>query len=110
MERTFKVIEWPTTGAHKWLVEVTGKDGSYTPVIELYPQGNGTAPTPENQLYQAAQLLAESGPDAVDNPHAMIGRACGCGECFCCAAVRVLAAIDWGGDVTDYAGEEIDDE
>jgi Domain of unknown function (DUF3560) len=47
-------------------------------------------PTYENQLWHARKLLAEQGREALENPHAMTGRTCGCGECFCCAAVQVL--------------------
>ena len=47
-------------------------------------------PTHENQLWHARKLLAEEGLAALENPHAMIGRQCGCGTCFCCAAVQVV--------------------
>jgi hypothetical protein len=46
-------------------------------------------PTYENQLWHARKLAAESGLEALNNPHAMIGRTCGCGSCFCCAAAQV---------------------
>jgi hypothetical protein len=88
MERKFKVVDW--TASHLWLVEVTGKDGSYTPILELRRDGDGTKPTYNNQIYQAARLLETGGPQALENPHAMIGRDCNCGECFCCAAAFVL--------------------
>jgi len=42
------------------------------------------------QLGQARQLLKEKGPRALENPHAMVGRTCGCKVCFCCAALQVL--------------------
>lgn len=48
-----------------------------------------TAPTWENQLYRARQLADEKGLAALWNPHAMTGRICGCGSCFCCAALFV---------------------
>lgn len=48
------------------------------------------APTWENQLYHARRLLAEKGRDALNNPHAMTGKICGCGACFCCAALYVM--------------------
>jgi hypothetical protein len=47
-------------------------------------------PTYENQLWHARKLLEEKGLEAVDNPHGMIGRTCGCGSCFCCAAAQVV--------------------
>jgi hypothetical protein len=47
-------------------------------------------PTYENQLWHARKLLREKGREAVNNPHAMIGRDCKCGDCFCCAAAQVL--------------------
>ena len=47
-------------------------------------------PTFENQLWHARKLLAEQGREALNNPHGMIGRTCGCGTCFCCAAAQVL--------------------
>lgn len=82
----YKVIEW--TPKRFWLVAVTGKDGSYTPVIELHKDGNG------NQVYRAAQLLSNEGFEALRNPHALIGKSCGCGSCFCCAALEVLTAAN----------------
>ena len=48
-----------------------------------------TEPTYANQLWHARKLLAEKGSEALNNPHAMIGRSCGCGSCFCCAAAQV---------------------
>lgn len=47
-------------------------------------------PTYDNQLWHARKLLAEKGREALENPHAATGRQCGCGTCFCCAAVEVL--------------------
>lgn len=47
-------------------------------------------PTWENQLWHARRLLQEKGWHALNNPHAMIGRQCGCGNCFCCAALTVV--------------------
>lgn len=46
-------------------------------------------PTWDNQLWHARRLYHEKGADALNNPHAMIGRTCGCGTCFCCAALKV---------------------
>lgn len=54
---------------------------------------NHDEPTYENQLFHARRLLAEKGPEALNNPHAMIGRICGCGDCFCCAALEVLEEV-----------------
>lgn len=85
-----KVIEW--TPKSFWLVAVTGKDGSYTPIMELHKDGDGTRPSYNNQVYQAALLLARDGEKALENPHAATGRMCGCGSCFCCAALEVLQA------------------
>ena len=48
-----------------------------------------TEPTWENQIWHAERLLNEKGPEALNNPHAMIGRTCKCGTCFCCAAATV---------------------
>lgn len=47
-------------------------------------------PTWENQLRHARRVLKDKGRKALDNPHGMIGRTCGCGTCFCCAAAQVL--------------------
>ena len=47
-------------------------------------------PTWANQLWQANKIADEKGIDALDNPHGMIGRACGCGDCFTCAAAFVV--------------------
>ena len=49
-----------------------------------------SAPTRENQLWHARRLLEEKGAEALRNPHALIGRTCGCNDCFCCAALTVL--------------------
>jgi hypothetical protein len=86
---TYKIINWPNGAGHKWLVAVTGKDGSYIPLLELHPTSDGSEPTYPNQLFQAAKLLADKGIEAVNNPHAMIGATCGCKGCFCCAAREV---------------------
>jgi hypothetical protein len=87
---TYKVIDWPSNGREKWLVAVTGTDGSYTPIAELGRiSKRATEPTYNNQRYHAAVLLSERGIEALNNPHAMIGRTCGCGTCFCCAAAEI---------------------
>jgi|SRR5205809_3496495 len=46
-------------------------------------------PTWENQLSAARKLAADKGLSALNNPHAMTGRICRCGSCFCCAALAV---------------------
>lgn len=43
-----------------------------------------------NQLDRARQILDEKGKEALANPHAAVGRICGCKDCFCCAALTVL--------------------
>jgi len=48
-----------------------------------------TEPTYQNQLTAARRVLAEKGLRALQNPHAAIGKMCGCGSCFCCAALEV---------------------
>ena len=50
---------------------------------------NHTEPAYKNQLWHAERLLSEHGITALKHPHAMIGRDCKCGECFCCAALEV---------------------
>lgn len=50
---------------------------------------NRTEPTWENQLWQARRLAKEKGLGALNDPHAMTGRTCGCKGCFCCAALEV---------------------
>ena len=59
-------------------------------------QNDRSAPTWENQIWHARKLLQDKGREALNNPHAMIGRQCGCGECFCCAALYVLREHDKG--------------
>lgn len=39
-----------------------------------------------DQITKAEAYLREHGPEALRNPHAMIGEQCGCRECFTCAA------------------------
>jgi hypothetical protein len=92
-ELRYKVICWPHAQGAWWLVVETGADGSLSPVMELHPTWNSQRdmpPTYPNQLYKAAELLAEKGLDAINNPHAMIGEDCRCNGCFCCAAREVL--------------------
>jgi hypothetical protein len=54
------------------------------------PAEDHSEPTYANQLFHARKLMNEKGREALENPHAMTGRTCGCGACFCCAAVEVL--------------------
>src|ERR1700690_1149210 len=54
------------------------------------PADEHSEPTYANQLWHARRLLNEQGRKALENPHAAIGRSCGCGTCFCCAALEVL--------------------
>jgi CDGSH-type Zn-finger protein len=51
------------------------------------------APTWENQLAKARKLAAKDGIEALNNPHAMTGRICRCGDCFCCAALAVYEEL-----------------
>ena len=94
----YNVIRWPNAQGDWWLVRETEDGytkGCYTPMIQLYPKWTGREmkPTYNNQLWQAAELLVNSGPIALENPHAATGRICGCGECFCCAAQEVLRHV-----------------
>lgn len=50
---------------------------------------NFDEPTYANQLIHARRLLAEKGMSALYNPHGATGKICGCGDCFCCAALQV---------------------
>jgi hypothetical protein len=59
-------------------------------VVEFDEAALHSEPTYENQLWHARKLMSEKGRDALNNPHAMIGRTCRCGSCFCCAAAQVL--------------------
>lgn len=89
----YNVIRWPNAQGEWWLVAETGKDGSYTPLLEIKgTTGKCTEPTYPNQLWQAAKLLVDKGIEAVNNPHAMTGEICGCNDCFCCAANKVYQA------------------
>lgn len=47
------------------------------------------APTWENQITRAREVLRDDGPHALLNPHAATGKICGCMQCFCCAALKV---------------------
>ena len=49
-------------------------------------------PTWENQIWHAERLLKEKGAKALYSPHAATGKICGCGTCFCCAALQVYLA------------------
>jgi hypothetical protein len=57
---------------------------------------NHSEPTYTNQLWHARKLLAEKGLEALYNPHAMVGRICGCKSCFCCAALQVYTEAKSG--------------
>ncbi len=89
----YNVIRWPDEKQGGWwFVAESGTDGSYTPLMPLYPRWNQKRelpPTYENQLWLAAELLVQKGIESLSNPHAMIGRDCKCGSCFCCAALEV---------------------
>lgn len=65
--------------------------------------GQPTAPevTYDMQLVAAKLLLVNDGRDAL-RKHASIGRDCGCGECFCCAAAEVLGKL-----VSDLEPQEV---
>lgn len=90
--RVYNIIRWPDSNGEWWLVAETGTDGSYTPLLEIKgTTGKCTEPTYPNQLWQAAKLLVDKGIEAVSNPHAMIGKDCGCRGCFCCAAQEVVS-------------------
>ena len=86
----FNIVRWPNADGNWWLLAESAN--GYVPVAELNPHWNKArelAPTFNNQIYRAAELLVDGGLDAVNNPHAMIGRECKCGTCFCCAALWV---------------------
>jgi hypothetical protein len=92
----YNVIRWPDANGGWWLVAETGADGSYTPLLQLHPKWNARRemePTYQNQLWMASELLVNKGVHAVVDPHAMIGRTCGCGDCFCCAAREVVKRV-----------------
>jgi hypothetical protein len=56
---------------------------------EVYAPSDSYSPTYANQLAHARGVLRREGLEALHNPHAMIGRACGCCACFNCAAFEV---------------------
>jgi len=53
-----------------------------------------TQPTWNNQLWHARKLAEEKGLEALNDPHAMTGRICKCGLCFCCAALQVYNELN----------------
>lgn len=50
---------------------------------------NHSEPTFENQLWHARKLIEDKGTKELQR-HAAVGKMCGCGGCFCCAALHVL--------------------
>lgn len=46
-------------------------------------------PVQPDQITKAEEYAKRHGVEALRNPHALIGRTCGCGECFTCAAWKV---------------------
>lgn len=89
----YNVIRWPNADGTWRLVSEAGETSGYTPIRKLHPSKNKSTPTYNNQLWAAAELLANKGLDALDNPHGMIGQDCGCGDCFCCAAAEIVKAV-----------------
>lgn len=89
----YNVIRWPDANGDWWLVSEASADSGYYAIRKLNPSRDKTTPTYNNQLWAAAELLADKGLDALNNPHAMIGRSCGCGDCFCCAAAEIVKAV-----------------
>jgi hypothetical protein len=89
----YNVIRWPDANGDWWLVSEASATSGYYAIRKLNPSRDKTTPTYNNQLWAAAKLLADKGPDALVNPHAMIGRTCGCRECFCCAADEIYQAV-----------------
>ena len=87
----YNVIRWPDPNGHWWFVAEKDHTGGYIPLMPLYPKWTKgkLLPTWENQLWTAAELLVNKGPEALNTPHAMTGKICGCGDCFCCAALEV---------------------
>ena len=61
---------------------------------ELERDHDHSEPTYSNQLFHARKLLQDKGRDALISPHALTGKVCGCGSCFCCAALQVLRESD----------------
>ena len=55
---------------------------------------NHNEPTWHNQLWHAYKLASDKGTEALWNPHGMIGKTCGCGQCFCCAAYAVFKQME----------------
>ncbi len=94
---TYNVIRWPDAHGPWWLVCERSATSGFTPLLPLYPKWTARQtmePNYENQLWCAAELLVNKGIEAVNNPHAMTGRFCGCGDCFCCAALEVYKVAD----------------
>ncbi len=71
-------------------VDVRLRDND-TQLCDLCVRDDLRTPTYQNQLWMARELLAHEGIEALRNPHALTGKICGCGSCFCCAAREVLA-------------------
>lgn len=45
-------------------------------------------------LARAREIITAQGREALNTPHARIGRSCKCGDCFCCAALAVVRQHD----------------
>jgi len=89
----YNVIRWPNAQGEWWLVSEASATSGYYAIRKLLPTGDKSKPTYNNQLWHAAELLADKGLEALDNPHGMIGRDCGCGDCFCCAAAEIVKGV-----------------
>lgn len=91
----YNVIRWPNSDGSWWLVSEASETSGYSPIIELNPRWSKgrLEPTWQNQLYAAAELLVKEGLNALNNPHAAIGRECKCGQCFCCAAEKIVGTV-----------------
>ena len=75
-------------GVNRYMLQRRDREGN----MRMITRSKYWEPTWANQLREATKLLNEQGPEALNNPHSMIGRTCGCMDCFCCAAATVYKA------------------
>lgn len=81
-------------------IDTIGEFHSYTSrkaalgAARRYSRGEPEPVTWSAQVRAARLLLKRQGRATLENPHAMIGRQCKCGNCFTCAAAYVIQELD----------------
>ena len=96
----FALVEWPQAGGNQWLVEVSPRDGSYSPVFPIDGEG-GINPRAVPDLLNALKQLA----DWVSNLATEEQLAKRGGRLACSNASDAIAKATWRRTYPTLAGE-----